>query len=304
MDKQSANKESLKWLAYVAAGAATTATMTATEPEICADVVVRSPNQGLLPADVTPGLIIGSASTFAMPGSRARFSTSLNGNGDIALSAIHPPASVGFGFGRVFGQAVNGARFFGNQATFPFVNSIGSNAVDRINFPANAALGARFSTLQTQLQALSGRSFTSDLGDNSHRSILADPIAAEARTRHEFGQTYLSTAPAVQEGFLAFTFDDAAGEAQFGWIRLNLVRPGLSVGVAPGPLAGLNGVEVAQVAFTTEGQLDLDRGFAVGVVGVPEPSSLAVLALGAIGVAAWRRKRLVGESTQAQSSDS
>ena len=79
------------------------------------------------------------------------------------------------------------------------------------------------------------------------------------------------------EGFLAFRFNVGNG-TQYGWARLQM----------DGKLAALpNAYEVVDVAFGAPGDL-----LWVGKLDViSEPGSLGILALGAVGLLAWRRKR-------------
>ena len=76
------------------------------------------------------------------------------------------------------------------------------------------------------------------------------------------------------DGFFGFTFDAGTG-TQYGWMRVTMDG-------GPG-----NSLTAQEYAFA-----DVGESIKVGQVdAIPEPSSLGLLALGAIGLAAMRRRR-------------
>ena len=79
-----------------------------------------------------------------------------------------------------------------------------------------------------------------------------------------------------EEGFIGFRFDDGASGFQYGWVRLT----GL-------PDEPANSYRIEEYAYADAGE-----AITVGQTSaVPEPSSLGLLALGAVGVLASRRKK-------------
>lgn len=75
-------------------------------------------------------------------------------------------------------------------------------------------------------------------------------------------------------GYVGLRFDDGAGTVNYGWAEITLSNP------SPTQTVTLN----RYVVETTP-----DQGVITGVV--PEPSTLSLLALGAIGLAQFRRKK-------------
>lgn len=79
------------------------------------------------------------------------------------------------------------------------------------------------------------------------------------------------------EGFLAVRFNDGGGFV-YGWVRVNMTG------------APLNSFTVVDYGFADQNEL-LAAGEGTPI---PEPGSLAGLALGAVGLANWRRRRQNG----------
>ena len=119
--------------------------------------------------------------------------------------------------------------------------------------------------------------YLDNLSSGANVSTFASQFATQATTYALYGAAPgpNSAFAAGAEGFVGFTFDTGGG-AQYGWARITF-DPG-----------NTNTFTVNEFAYTT----DPDHQIAAGQTeGIPEPTSLGLLALGAVGVLANRRRR-------------
>jgi len=87
-------------------------------------------------------------------------------------------------------------------------------------------------------------------------------------------------------GQFGFLFEDGAGDTFYGWGSLVIESPN------PG------GYYITEAYYNTVPGTGINVGAVPQIV--PEPSSMALLGLGAAGVAAWRARRKVKAATEAE----
>lgn len=117
-------------------------------------------------------------------------------------------------------------------------------------------------------------SYASNVASGQAISALTNWLSASAAGSMAFGPGYGGDQfLSAGEGFMAVRWNDGA-DTFYGWVRVNMNG------------ASENSFTVVDYAFAGPGE-SLMTGEGV----VPEPGSLAGLALGAAGLAAWRRRR-------------
>jgi hypothetical protein len=114
----------------------------------------------------------------------------------------------------------------------------------------------------------------------SSRSFANSGYLQQAYTSFNPGNTY-GAWPAGTTGFAGVRFEDGTGTTRFGWVEMTVAGD-----VANGDFADVQ-VTISGFAFAK------DEAIVAGQTtsAVPEPSSLGLLALGGLGLAARRRRK-------------
>ena len=150
-----------------------------------------------------------------------------------------------------------------------------------VRLQGNARFSGQIVTITTSSSTFQ-RSYVNNLSESPMNFVsqaedfLANELAGRAilfNNYDNFPNQQFGNAPG--EHFIGFQFTDGAGDLQHGWVRLDLAD------------TVVQEFTVVDFAYSTRGE-----NITVGqTVAVPEPGSLGMLALGALGLAATRRRR-------------
>lgn len=143
------------------------------------------------------------------------------------------------------------------------------------------------------LRAASGAPATNGVAANTTFGGLSNLSSGNSISGRDFAafgylqQAYTSFNPSnvfgafgAATGFAGVRFEDGTGATRFGWVRMSVDGT-----VANGDFTDIQ-VSVSGFAYATDEPITAGQT----ITAVPEPSALALLALGGIGVMARRRK--------------
>ena len=211
----------------------------------------------------TKYLIAGAAGSFGVLGSHTELDADIT---TVTVNTLLEDSTVD-GYLQLFGPYTFGA----SGASFAFQQGFNETGAGVGQLTITGA-----GNLQIAGVASGGYNYPSNLAYGANVSTQAFNILPGNRGDMAWGSGYSQsqfTAPGT--GFVGFQFD-LGGGTQFGYAEVVV-----------------NGVPDNRATFVQYSFGDVGEAITVGQVAaaVPEPGALGILALGAVGVGAWRRRR-------------